>query len=123
MPEVTSHRVTQVCDLIHRELSKILIHSVRDPRLVGVTLTQIRLTADLKEARIYFDAPYEGKALEDCLSALKKSAGFFRRELAKTNFLRYVPKLNFFYDDTRDVITQSDQIIRGLHNGTGSDNN
>jgi len=51
---MTTRRQRRVAELIHRELSLILLREVRDPRLAEITITDVRVTPDLLIARIYF---------------------------------------------------------------------
>ncbi len=111
MKEVPSHRPQQVADLIKRELARILLFSVRDPRIRGVTLTQIIMSPDLREAKVYFDWMGDSQHRKQILDALTKSAGFLRRELAKDMTLRDVPRLCFFFDETRELYEKAEGLL------------
>ena len=93
-----SFRLARVAELIQREIGKLLINEVEDPRLKKVTLSRVKMSPDLRHARISFtvlneeDAKYSAKALN-------KAANFFRRHIAKELELRVVPELFFVYDE------------------------
>jgi ribosome-binding factor A len=114
MKEQSSHRVDKVADLIRREISMILIEKVRDPRVTSVTITQVRMSADLKEARIYFDWCGGEKERHEVERGLNHSAGFIRRELAHELTMKTVPRLIFFYDETREIHDTAEEIIDDL---------
>lgn len=109
-----SHRLEQVADLIRCELSNLLVYKMRDPRLRGLTVTQVKMSPDLKEARVYYDCEDSVAKREAVSQCLKKSSPFIRRELAQSLPLRQVPKLFFFYDETRDVFEKANEMLDTL---------
>ena len=93
----SSKRVRRMADLIQREVSLILRQHIVDPRLQQLVITLVKMSPDLKSARILFTVP-ESDTVEDVMQALAKASGFMRSQMAKTAELRYVPKLFFQYD-------------------------
>jgi len=115
MKHSSTHRVTQVADLLRRELSQIFLHEVHDPRVRQMTITQIRLTPDLKEARIYYDCGAERERRAELDKVLKKTTGFLRHCLAERKLFKYVPRLFFFYDDSREFWHHTEEILQDIH--------
>jgi ribosome-binding factor A len=76
--------------------------NMRDPRLEGITVTAVKLTADLQLASVYFriygDDPI--KAAELARDGLKSAVGYLRRKVAEAVDIRRVPNLRFFYDES-----------------------
>ncbi|MFK7873158.1 MAG: 30S ribosome-binding factor RbfA [Oligoflexales bacterium] len=70
---------------------------VRDPRLQDVTVTYVKVSADLQMASVYFRC-YGDKSEEEMLAGFKQCAGFLRKQLGGKIDLRRVPELRFFYD-------------------------
>jgi ribosome-binding factor A len=104
-------RADRVADLIKAELSDIILRHVRDPRIGMVTITGVKVTDDLRLARIYFvemgkDAcdPETGKGLEQAKS-------FIRRELGKRLRLRYVPDIVFMLDTSFAYGSRIDRLL------------
>ena len=92
-------RAERVAEQVHAELSRMLREEVRDPRLSAVSITAVRLTDDLSQARIYF-VPLGGNGdLPAILAGLERGAGFFRSRLAKRLQLRHTPNLRFYADE------------------------
>ena len=91
----TGRRPQQVADLLRAELASVIQSSARDPRIGFVTLTEVRLSADLKSARVYVSVLGDEAREEEALAALKRAAGFLRRELAERVSLRQMPTLTF----------------------------
>jgi ribosome-binding factor A len=83
---------------LRKEISKILLEDLKDPRIGFVTITRIELTGDLRYARIYFSVLGDDKAKEESLAGIKSSLGFIRKLIAERIKLRYVPELYFKLD-------------------------
>lgn len=94
-----SNRPKRVAKLIQHELTLLLRHEAKDPRFNAVTITEVDVSPDLKNAKIYFTLLDELKK-EETQKALNKAAGYLRRELAPILQLRVVPQLFFHYDDS-----------------------
>lgn len=93
-----TRRTEQVADLIKEELSRLLEREVKDPGMGFITLTDVRVPPDLRSARVYFSVLGDEAAMQQSLVALRRAAGFLRRELAQRLDLRYVPELHFVRD-------------------------
>jgi ribosome-binding factor A len=105
-----SHRIERVNTLIRRELSDIIQHQLRDPRLDEfITVTEVDTSADLKYAKIYVSSISGQREETKVLAVLDAAAGFLRSELAKKVRLRHTPELSFHWDNS---IEHGDHILR-----------
>ena len=106
-----SHRVEQVSDSVRREVARLLLFEVKDPRIRHVTITNVRMTADLKEARIYYD--WEGTATErkEIERRLLNAAPFIRHEIARAMTFKFVPVLSFHFDETRCLVDRANELL------------
>lgn len=95
-PARTSRRPERVGDLVRQEMATLLLHSIKDPRLQGVSVTEVKMTADLRLAKVFFSCPDE--TAQEAGTGLAAAKGFIRRHLAGALDLRYVPDLQFFRD-------------------------
>ena len=93
-------RADRVADLIKMEISDLLFKQVRDPRIGSVTITGVKVTDDLRTARIFFVELGKDQCSEEVRSGLGRAAGFLRRELGRIVQLRCVPELLFAYDSS-----------------------
>ena len=105
-------RKERVGGLIQRTLSEILIKGIKDPRLEGVSITDVRMSSDLKTANVYFVTPGGSARCEDALAGFQSAAGYVKRCLGQTLELRYMPVLRFFYDASIDYGTHIDQLLK-----------
>ena len=123
----TKNRI--VSQEVRRELSRLILEEVKDPRIAQLTtVTDVYVAPDLKTAKVYVSVLEDDKA-EDMIKALKKAAGYIRHELGLRVDLRYTPELLFERDRNiaygahiaqvlRDVIPQETEA-QGEENGDG----
>jgi ribosome-binding factor A len=105
-------RADRVADLIKQELSSILRREVGDPRIANITVTDVKLTDDLRSARIYFVELGKDRLSADVEKGLAKAKGFLKRELGKRLQLRYIPELAFFYDPSFEYGSRIEKLLK-----------
>ena len=107
-------RTDRISDIIRREVSDIIFREVSDPRLSFVTITHVRVSKDLKNARIYFTTIKEGEELKAILEGLKSASGFVQRKLGSRIHLKYTPRISFVYDSSIENGSRMDKILKDL---------
>jgi len=103
-------RSDRLASQIHRELSALIRHSLKDPRLAQPSILDVQVTRDLSLAKVYFSV----LNAEDSVStadALNHAAGFLQRELGKVIKSRSTPRLTFIFDDTDIRGRNMDELI------------
>jgi ribosome-binding factor A len=105
-------RADRVADLIKQEISDILRREAHDPRIANITVTDVRLTDDLRSARIYYVELGKDSLSADVEKGLAKAKGFLKRELGKRLQLRYIPELNFFYDPSFEYGSRIERLLK-----------
>jgi ribosome-binding factor A len=93
-------RADRVAELIRADMSEIIMKEVKDPRLHSVTITSVKITDDLRNAKIYFVEMGKDEYSPEIKAGLTKASGFIRRELGKRLQLRCVPELAFVHDES-----------------------
>jgi ribosome-binding factor A len=109
-----SSRPKRVAEAIKNELTLLLLQKVADPRLSGVTISRVLVTADLKQAKIYFTTPTH-EASGPALKGMQRAKGFFRSHLAKMLNLRYTPELLFYFDSLNEEVERVESLLRRIH--------
>ena len=99
---VPFRRADRVADLIRRELSRLLLREVKDPRLQQVIVTAVQVSPDLRHARVFFTVGTGGTDRTAEHRGLQAAAGFLRGHLGRSLNLRYAPELVFEPDDSVD---------------------
>jgi ribosome-binding factor A len=108
-------RADRVADLLKREISDLLLKQVRDPRIGSVTVTGVKVTDDLRSARIFFVELGKDTCGADAQAGLQKATGFLRRELARRLQLRHVPEITFTYDPSFAYGNRIDTLLMEIH--------
>jgi ribosome-binding factor A len=90
--------------------------------LQRATITRVKMSADLKLARIYFAIYGDEQKSKDAARGFESARGFIKRILAPRLGLRYMPDLIFFYDDSLDYGSHIDQLLEKIKTENGSDN-
>jgi ribosome-binding factor A len=88
----------RVSELVHVRLSELLERKSKDPRLAMVTITDVEVTPDVMQAKVYFSVLGGKEARDEALEGLRSAAGWLRRELGQQLRLRNIPELVFRYD-------------------------
>ncbi|MFP3998465.1 MAG: 30S ribosome-binding factor RbfA [Desulfosalsimonas sp.] len=114
-------RAERVGGLIQQTLSEMLNKSIKDPRLRTVSITGVKMTADLKLARIYFVNSGHFSTREEASAGFAKARGYIKHTLAQELELRYMPELRFFYDDSIEYAAHINGVIKRLHDENESD--
>ncbi len=88
-----------------------MMHEVRDPRLSGVTITEVEVTPDLLIAHVYFTVLGDAEEQKEALAALERAGGFLRTQLAGQVRLRFVPELIFELDRSAEYGRRIDELL------------
>jgi ribosome-binding factor A len=102
-------RADRVGGQIQRALSELLRKRLSDP-----TISEVKMSADLKLAKIYYTLPDLENARDDALAGFNSASGFVKRTLARELGLRYMPELKFYYDDSFDYGARMDSLIKSI---------
>ena len=113
-------RADRVGGLIQKVLSNILNKNIRDPRLKMATITSVKVSRDLKQARIYFTTSGGIQKKDDTIEGFNSAHGFIKRTLAHELDLRYMPHLKFFYDESIEYGAHIDELIESTKSKNGS---
>ena len=109
---MANYRVGRVRQEILREVNDILLKEIKDPRVEGVTITDVDLTGDLQQATIYYSTLSDkAGARQKTEQGLAKATGLVRRELGKRLSLYKVPEIEFQRDPSVDYGNRIDSLL------------
>jgi ribosome-binding factor A len=108
---LTGNRSERVGDQILREISNLLLLKVKDPRLKGVTLTDVRMSKDLRHAYVYYSLLGEEEQKNQAQSGFESAKGFIRKAIGERLHLRYVPNIQFRYDVSLEHGQKIDRLL------------
>ena len=106
-----SQRAQRVGEQIQRELAELLREHVKDPRVGRVTITAVEASPDLSHAKVFVTHLAGAEHADEAVTALQRTAGFLRSELAHRMQLYSVPQLHFVYDDSIESGMRMSQLI------------
>ncbi|MEW8971161.1 30S ribosome-binding factor RbfA [Mesobacillus jeotgali] len=109
------HRVNRVGEQMKKELGDIISRKIKDPRVGFVTVTDVQVTGDLQQAKVYISVLGDEQQREDTLKGLAKAKGFIRTEIGQRIRLRKTPELIFEFDETMAYGNRINSLIHELH--------
>lgn len=109
-------RMQRISDRIQQDLSEMLLFNIQDPRLAGISITEVKVDRELSYANIYVSAIEGQERAKEVLAGLEHAKGFLRRELAQKNQLRSFPQLRFYWDSTPEHADHIEKLLSEIRN-------
>jgi ribosome-binding factor A len=110
-------RAQRVGQLIQQELGALFIDGLRDPRVGFVTVTEVRVTDDLKHARVFVSVYGSEAEREASIAGLRDAAGFLKREIGHRLKLRFTPTLSFQPDESLERAARVETLLSAIERG------
>lgn len=107
-------RKERVADTIREEIAQIVGYELEDPRLTMVTVTDVRMSADKRAARVYVTVAGDEKEHEAALAALKHAAPYVRKQLGLSLNLPRTPEIHFVRDRVEEEGERVDQLLQEI---------
>ena len=101
-------------------LAELVARRLRDPRVQGVTLTGVEVSADLAVAKVYYSVLGDAERRRVVQRGLENAAGFLRGEVGRRLTLRTAPELRFHFDRSLEQGQRIESLLRELHGREGS---
>jgi len=110
---MSTKRMLQLGEQIRDFIATMLVRGeIRDPRVKNVTIHSVKLTSDLQMAKVYFICSDKEKSgIKDVEIGLKAAAPFIRRALGKQLQIRYIPQINFYFDDSIEYSLKMSAVL------------
>lgn len=105
-------RLTRIGDRIKQELQELLVRQeILDPRLSGVTITEVKVDRELAFASIYVSAIEGSERSAEILQGFASASGYIRKQLASQIELRSFPRLRFYWDPTPERVDRIEKLF------------
>ncbi len=111
----THNRPERVGQMVQQLLAEIFARGMRDPRIGLVTITGVKMSPDLREARVYWTVHGDPEQRKHTAKGLENARRYLRHELGLELKLRVTPDLHFTYDEAIDRGERIEQLIRQVH--------
>ncbi|MDX5474356.1 MAG: 30S ribosome-binding factor RbfA [Bacillaceae bacterium] len=108
-------RATRVGEQMKKELSDIIGRKIKDPRVGFVTVTDVEVTGDLQQAKVFISVLGDEEKRQDTLMGLAKAKGFIRSEIGKRIRLRKTPELFFEFDESVDYGNRIESLLQEIN--------
>lgn len=110
-----SERIRRVGQLIKQELANLLIRELRDELPAFTTITEVKVSPDLRQARVAVSVMGDDDDRQAVLETLEEQSGHFRYEIGNRIRLKYTPELSFEIDDSLDRVERLEEIFDEIH--------
>jgi ribosome-binding factor A len=108
-------RSEKVADLVRKEISQMLVKSIKDPRIGFVTITRVTVSEDCRFAKVYFSVVGTLAERESSMEGLDSAKGYIRKELGRRIRLRYTPEIMFQFDPSIEYAIHMEELIQSIH--------
>lgn len=115
--QMAKYRVGRVSELILREVNDIILNDIRDPRVEGITITDVDLTGDLQEATIYYSTlQTDTETKNETQEGLDKATGLIRKELGSRMTTYHTPEIRFKRDESVERGNRIEELLNQIKN-------
>lgn len=109
-----SFRIPRLQSELKKLMNTALTHTIADPKLRWVTVTDVEMSKDLRYAKVFFSHYNNPSSHEEVKDYLIKTSGFFKKLIAGAQLMRTIPELTFHYDETEDRAERIDVLLSCL---------
>ena len=104
-------RPERVADMLREEIAQIVGYELEDPRLTMVTVTDVRLSENLRDARVYVLVAGDEEEATRALTALRHAAPYVRKQVGFALSLRHTPEIHFVRDTVEEQGARVDELL------------
>lgn len=107
-------RPERLAEVLREEITEIVGYELDDPRLLSVTVTDVRVSDNLRDAKVFVLVEGSESEIKEALKGLQHAATFIRQQVALNLDLRHAPILNFVRDTVEENAARIEEVIQGL---------
>ena len=111
---IDMHRPERIAETLREEIAQIVGYELEDPRLTMVTVTEVRVAEDLRDASVYVTVQGDEQEHLIALRALRHAAPYVRKQLGFALNLRHTPALHFVRDTVEEKAERVDALLQGM---------
>lgn len=109
---MNEQRARRLADLIQEIVAEMLERRIKDPRLGFVTVTDVRVTGDLREATVFYTVMGDALQQESSAQALASATGLIRSEVGKQTGIKFTPTITFVADAVPENAAHIEDLLR-----------
>jgi ribosome-binding factor A len=107
-------RPERLAEVLREQITEIVGYELDDPRLLTVTVTDVRVSDNLRDAKVFVTVQGTETEIKEALKALQHAATFVRQQVTLNLDLRHAPHINFVRDTVEENATRIEEVIQGL---------
>ena len=107
-------RPEKLAELVREEVTQIVGYELDDPRVASVSVTDVRMSENMRDARVYVTAEGTEAERAAALLALRNAAPYVRRQLGMALNLRYTPEIHFVRDTVEESASRVEELLTKL---------
>lgn len=108
-------RIDRINQQVKREIGRILLQELGDPRLQFVTITEADVSRDLQSAKVRFSVLGKGPEVQSAREGLEGAKGMIRRLLGRSMNMRHTPELFFVFDQSIEMSARIEETLKEIH--------
>jgi ribosome-binding factor A len=112
-----TRRSDRVADALQQAIAELLLREIRDPRIGMVTITGVRISPDLRHARVFFSRLGEERERAESLAGLRSASGFIRAQVTRKLGLRVAPEIVFEFDPGLEHAERVSELLKRTQRG------
>lgn len=109
-------RPERLAEALKEEIAEVVGYELEDPRIESVTVTDVVVSQDLRDAKVYVLVDGSEKDIKIAMRTLQNAAGFVRQQVAMNLSLRHVPLLHFARDSAEENASRIGELLQDLTN-------
>ncbi|MCX5804838.1 MAG: 30S ribosome-binding factor RbfA [Proteobacteria bacterium] len=106
------YRRLKLQDLLREEISLMIQRDIKDPGLGFITILDVKMTEDLRYAKVFYSIYGNDEEKKKTIQALKRAKGYMKVLLGERLKLRYMPDITFIVDDSYEKVARIEEIIK-----------
>jgi ribosome-binding factor A len=110
----SSLRLQRIADRIQQELAEMVVKEIADPRLDGISITDVKVDRELAYADVYVSAIEGSVRSREIIKGLEHASGFLRKSLTDRIELRVFPRLRFHWDPTPERADHIESLLASI---------
>ena len=107
-------RPERVGRLLREEISKIIQREIKNPNMGFITITEVKLTNDLRQAKVYYSVYGSEESRKETTNILKNASSFIRSQIGNKVRLKYTPYIEFLYDQVPEHAAHIEKLLQKI---------
>ena len=107
-------RPERIADMLREEITQLVGYELEDPRVQAVTVTDVRVSENLRDASVYVLVEGSEAEIKEALVALRHAAPYVRKQVGFSLSLRHTPEIHFIRDTVEERGARVDQLLAEL---------